>query len=87
MGRQIAAEDAGLEAELLGVNRLGIKFGERMGVRRQVQVVTVGSAMDYSFCAWLCVVVRLPRVWRIEGSTQRPIAAFRPSSGDAEELG
>jgi hypothetical protein len=51
VGRQIAAEDAGLEAELLGVNRLGIKFGERMGVRRQVQVVTVGSAMDYSFCA------------------------------------
>jgi len=51
MGRQIAAEDAGVGAEPLGVNWLGIKFGERMGVRRQVQVVTVGSAMDYSFCA------------------------------------
>jgi hypothetical protein len=47
VGRQIDAVDAGLEAEGLGVSWLGMKFGERMGVRSQVPVGTVGSATDY----------------------------------------
>jgi hypothetical protein len=77
VGQQIAAEDAGLEAEQLGVSWQGMKFGERMGVRHHFRGGTVGSAMDYSFCAWAWLCVRRAAASRgklmVDSATHRSV--------------